>query len=32
MELYYVENQSAWLDIKILFATVGAVLRKTGAK
>ena len=32
MELYYAENQGVWLDIKILFATVGAVLRKTGAK
>lgn len=32
MELYYVQNQSMWLDIKILFATVGAVLRKSGAK
>ncbi len=32
MELYYVQNQSLWLDIKILFATVGAVLRKRGAK
>lgn len=32
MELYYVQNQSLWLDIKILFATVGAVLRERGAK
>lgn len=32
MELYYVKNQSAWLDLKILFATVGAVLAKQGAK
>ena len=32
MELYYVENRSIWLDIRILFATVGAVLRETGAK
>jgi len=32
MELYYVQNQSLWLDIKILFATIGAVLRKRGAK
>jgi lipopolysaccharide/colanic/teichoic acid biosynthesis glycosyltransferase len=32
MELYYVQNQSLWLDMKILFATVGAVLRKRGAK
>lgn len=32
MELYYVANASMWLDIKILFATVGAVLKKSGAK
>lgn len=32
MELYYVRNQSIWLDLKILFATVGAVLKKNGAK
>ena len=32
MELYYVKNQSLLLDIKILFATVGAVIRKKGAK
>ena len=30
MELYYVENISIWLDIKIVFATVSAVLRKSG--
>lgn len=32
MELYYVRNQSLWLDLKILFATVGAVLKESGAK
>ena len=32
MELYYVQNRSLWLDIKILFATVGVVLRQNGAK
>ena len=32
MELYYVQNQSMWLDLKIVFATFGAVLRKSGAK
>ena len=32
MELYYVENRSVLLDIKILFKTVGAVLNKSGAK
>jgi len=31
MELFYVQNQNLWLDIKILYATVGAVLRKSGA-
>lgn len=32
MELYYVENRSFWLDIKILFRTVVAVITKAGAK
>ena len=32
MELYYVENANFWWDIKIIFATVGAVIRKQGAK
>lgn len=32
MELHYVENANFWWDIKIMFATVGAVLRKTGAQ
>ncbi len=32
MELYYVDNASLKWDIKIIFATVVAVLRKTGAK
>ena len=31
MELYYVHNRSVLLDIKILFKTVGAVLRGRGA-
>lgn len=30
MELYYVQNRSLWLDVKILFATVKAVLKKSG--
>lgn len=30
MELYYVQNRSILFDIKILFATVGAVLHKRG--
>lgn len=32
MELYYVDNASFWWDIKIMFATVGTVLRGKGAK
>lgn len=32
MEMYYVQNASLWLDIKILFKTVVSVLRKDGAK
>lgn len=32
MELFYVENANFWWDIKIMFATVGAVLRGRGAK
>ena len=32
MELFYVKNQSIWLDIKILFKTIEAVMRKRGAK
>ena len=32
LELFYAQNWSFWLDIKILFKTVGVVLRKKGAK
>jgi len=32
MELYYAKNASVLLDIKIIFATVGTVIHKTGAK
>jgi lipopolysaccharide/colanic/teichoic acid biosynthesis glycosyltransferase len=32
LELQYVETRSLWLDIKILFWTVGAVLRMDGAR
>ena len=32
MELHYAENANFWWDIKIMFATVGAVLRGHGAK
>ncbi len=30
MELWYVQNRSLWVDVKIIFATVAAVLRKSG--
>ena len=32
LELFYAQNWTFWLDIKILFRTVGVVLRKRGAK
>lgn len=32
MELYYAENANFWWDIKIMFATVGAVFKGRGAK
>lgn len=32
MELYYVNNASFRLDVKVLFATVGAIISKSGAK
>lgn len=32
MEMYYVDNQSLWLDIKILFKTVESVLKREGAQ
>ena len=32
LELFYAQNWTFWLDIKILFKTVGVVIRKTGAK
>jgi lipopolysaccharide/colanic/teichoic acid biosynthesis glycosyltransferase len=32
LELYYAQNWSFWLDIKILFKTVGAVLFRKGAE
>lgn len=32
MELYYVDHQSVWLDIKIIFKTVGTVISRSGAK
>lgn len=32
MELYYVDHASFWWDIKIIFATVGSVVKCKGAK
>lgn len=32
LELFYAQNWSFWLDIKILFKTLAVVVRKTGAK
>lgn len=32
LQLYYVDHRSVWLDIKILFKTVGVVLSKAGAR
>ncbi|MFZ2544749.1 MAG: exopolysaccharide biosynthesis polyprenyl glycosylphosphotransferase [Candidatus Saccharimonadales bacterium] len=32
LEMFYAQNWSFWLDIKILFKTVAVVIRKTGAK
>lgn len=32
LELFYAQNWSFWLDIKILFKTVAVVVRKDGAK
>ncbi len=32
MEMYYVDNRSLWLDIKILFRTVVSVIKRDGAE
>lgn len=32
MEMYYVDNRSLWLDIKILFRTVISVIKRDGAE
>jgi len=32
LELFYAQNWSFWLDVKILFKTIGVVFRKRGAK
>jgi lipopolysaccharide/colanic/teichoic acid biosynthesis glycosyltransferase len=31
MDQYYIENWSLWLDVKILFKTIPAVLLRKGA-
>lgn len=32
LEMFYAQNWTFWLDIKILFKTIGVVIRKNGAK
>ena len=32
LELFYAQNWTFWLDIKILFKTIAVVLNKRGAK
>ncbi len=32
LELFYVQNWSFWLDLKIIFKTIGVVLHRKGAK
>lgn len=32
LELFYAQNWTFWLDVKILFKTIGVVIRKKGAK
>jgi undecaprenyl-phosphate galactose phosphotransferase len=32
LDIFYVQNWSFWLDIKILFRTIGVVLKKRGAQ
>lgn len=32
LELYYAQNWSFWLDLRILFKTIGVVFKRTGAK
>lgn len=31
MDMYYIDNESLWLDIKIIFQTIAAVVKKKGA-
>ena len=30
LDLYYVKNQTFWLDLKIIYSTVGIVLKREG--
>ncbi|HEX8390443.1 MAG TPA: sugar transferase [Candidatus Saccharimonadales bacterium] len=32
LELYYAQNWSFWLDVKILFKTIGVLLWRRGAR
>lgn len=32
LDLYYIQNWSVWLDIRIIFRTIGAVLLRKGAQ
>jgi lipopolysaccharide/colanic/teichoic acid biosynthesis glycosyltransferase len=32
LDIEYIENQSLWLDVRILVLTIGAVISKKGAK
>ena len=32
MEMYYIDHQGLWLDIKIFFKTIVSVFKKEGAK
>ncbi len=32
MELYYIDNATTWMDFHLMFGTIGAVVRKKGAR
>lgn len=32
LDIFYVQNWNFWLDIKILYKTIGVIIKKTGAK
>ena len=32
MEMYYIDHQGLWLDIRIFFKTIVSVFKKEGAK